>query len=326
MLHHTRRWNRDHSDELHSSWLNGTGMLVWDVVFGVWVGWSERDKSLLRTMVEVQRRHASLLSGGEWTPLAAHSDGLEVVGSRWVRGGEELWAFVNRTSEPYEGEIGPVRLSIPPRGVAAVEPDASVTVSADASDAFPARETRRVVAPRAPVAAPPPGMVACPPPPAQAAVFRRRETGTYDEAPYVEEWKPLPPRLHDFVEVERPAGTGRYAIAVEREPVVGVTLDEARAYAAARGVRLPTEDEWQAAAGVIDRGEPCVWEWTESEHRDGRTRFAIVKGGSDHVVTGSDWYVDGGDVRSERSLKLLLVGAGLQRSPSIGFRLAVDLE
>jgi hypothetical protein len=33
------------------------------------------------------------------------------------------------------------------------------------------------------------------------AVFRRRETGTYGEAPYVEEWKPLPPRLHDFVEV-----------------------------------------------------------------------------------------------------------------------------
>ena len=41
--HHTRRWNRDHREELHSSWLNGTGMLVWDVVFGVWVGWNERD-------------------------------------------------------------------------------------------------------------------------------------------------------------------------------------------------------------------------------------------------------------------------------------------
>jgi formylglycine-generating enzyme required for sulfatase activity len=168
-------------------------------------------------------------------------------------------------------------------------------------------------------------MVACPPPPAQVAVFRRRETGTYGEAPYVEEWKPLPPRLHDFVEVERPAGDRRYALAVSREPLVNVTLDEARAYAAERGARLPTEDEWQAAAAVIERGEPRVWEWTESEHRDGRTRFAILKGGSDHVVAGSDWYVDGGDVRPERSLKLLLVGGALQRSPSIGFRLAVDL-
>ena len=48
-------------------------------------------------------------------------------------------------------------------------------------------------------------MVDCPSPQRQAASFRRRETGIYGEAPYVEEWKPLPPRLHDVVEVERPA-------------------------------------------------------------------------------------------------------------------------
>jgi hypothetical protein len=324
MLHHTRRWNRDHSEELHSSWLNGTGMLVWDVVFGVWVGWSERDKALLRTMAGVQRRHVSLLTGGVWTPLAAHSDGLEVVGSRWEQGDQVLWAFVNRTHDEFEGEVGPFRLTIPPRGLAAVEPDGNVVPSEDASAGFPPRDAVRVPAPWA-VSDPRPGMVACPPPPAQVAVFRRRETGTYGEAPYVEEWKPLPPRLHDFVEVERPAGDRRYALAVSREPLVNVTLDEARAYAAERGARLPTEDEWQAAAAVIERGEPRVWEWTESEHRDGRTRFAILKGGSDHVVAGSDWYVDGGDVRPERSLKLLLVGGALQRSPSIGFRLAVDL-
>ena len=32
-------------------------MLVWDVVFGVWVGWNARDRELLRTMADVQRRH-----------------------------------------------------------------------------------------------------------------------------------------------------------------------------------------------------------------------------------------------------------------------------
>ena len=45
MLHHTRRWNRDHSDELRSAWLNGVGMLVWENVFGSWVGWNERDRA-----------------------------------------------------------------------------------------------------------------------------------------------------------------------------------------------------------------------------------------------------------------------------------------
>jgi hypothetical protein len=158
------------------------------------------------------------------------------------------------------------------------------------------------------------------------ARFRRRETGTYGDAPYVDEWKPLPPRLHDWAVVERPAPRGRFAIAVEEEPVTGLTLAEARAYAAERGARLPTEDEWQVAAeaGLLHRREPLVWNWTESEHSDGVTRFAILKGGSAYRAEGSEWYVDGGPQPPELSLKYLLPGP-LQRSERIGFRLAVDL-
>ena len=40
MMHHTRRWNTDHTDELQSAWVNGVGVLIWDVVFGSYVGWS----------------------------------------------------------------------------------------------------------------------------------------------------------------------------------------------------------------------------------------------------------------------------------------------
>ena len=76
----------------------------------------------------------------------------------------------------------------------------------------------------------------------------------------------------------------------------------------------------------FERLAPAVWNWTESEHSDGITRFVMLKGGSEHVSVGSDWYTDGGVRDPSFSLKLLLAGLGVERSSSIGFRLAWDVE
>jgi hypothetical protein len=324
MLHHTRRWNRDHLEELHSAWLNGVGMLVWENVFGAWVGWNDRDKGLLRAMLPVQREYAELLATGDWTPLAAASQDARVVASRWTDGGTTLWALANR-GDAYEGPVGELEVEIPAQGIAAFVGSELLMVAGGGDTSFPVRETIRTPVPVVRVATVPEGFAAVEPRPL-TAVFRRRETGTYGEAPYIEEWKPLPPRLHDFVELERPAPRGRFAISV-RDVRTGLDLAEARALAASLGARLPTEDEWQLAAeaGVLDLSGPRVWNWTESEHSDGRTRFAILKGGSEWKAEGSEWYVDGGPQDPRYSLKLLLLGGGLARSPNIGFRLAVDL-
>ena len=146
MLHHTRRWNRDHSDELRSAWLNGVGMLVWENVFGAWVGWNERDRGMLRRMTAIQRRHAGLLTTGEWTPLAARSADGSVVGSRWRRGDDELWALANIGSSRSQGRSSSpdARSSSrsPQPGLAAVT-SAGVEVIGGGSSAYPARPTVR---------------------------------------------------------------------------------------------------------------------------------------------------------------------------------------
>ena len=348
MLHQTRRWNRDHGDELASAWLNGVGVLVWENVFGSWVGWSERDKAALRAMLPIQREHAELLTTGEWTPLAAYADDdawPHVVASRWTNGSTTLWAVVNRGDAPYEGRLdaGEFEVVVPGRGIAAVVDGEQVAAGpGDASAAFPLRRPRRIPASVAARAAVPERFVEVVRPSGPVtSVFRRRETGSYAEAPFLDEWKPLPPRLHDFEELTHEAVAAcRFAIG-RREvtnaalglagapdaPATGVSLAEARAFAASLGARLPTEDEWQLAAqaGLLERVEPQVWNWTESEHRDGRTRFVILKGGSAWRAEGSDWYVDGGPQEPAYSLKLLLAGEEIARSPWVGFRLAVDL-
>jgi hypothetical protein len=332
MLHHTRRWNRSHLVELHSAWLNGAGMLVWENVFGAWVGWNERDKALLRAMLPLQRRYAELLATGEWTPLAASSPDARVVASRWRGGETTLWALANR-GDAYAGPVGELEVDLPAGGIAAFVGSECAMVAGGGDASFPAREATRVAAPVACVGAVPDGFVEVPWSARVTTAFRVRETGAYAETPFVEEWKPLPPRLHAFAEVEREAvAAPRLAIArlevaaAGGVPLTGLTLDEARVYAAAAGARLPTEDEWQLAAeaGLLERRRPLVWNWTESEHADGRTRFAILKGGSDWKAEGSDWYVDGGEQEPGYSLKLLLAGP-LQASSRIGFRLAVEL-
>ena len=180
MLHHTRRWNRDHLEELHSAWLNGVGMLVWENVFGAWVGWNERDKALLRAIVSVQRAHVDLLATGDWTPLAAHNQDGSVVASRWSNGETTLWAVANR-GDAYAGPVGELDVDLPAQGIAAFVGSEQMMVAGGGDASFPAREAVRVPAPIVRVTAVPDGFAAVEPRPL-TAVFRRRETGTYGEA------------------------------------------------------------------------------------------------------------------------------------------------
>ena len=218
-----------------------------------------------------------------------------------------------------------ITITLPPLGLAAVTPD-GVSVFGGGSSEYPARETVRLEAPHARVDTVPDGFVAVEPRADARALSPARDGHLRRGARTSRSGSRCRRACTTSSRSTGPAPRGRFAIAVREEPVTGLSLAEARAYAAERGARLPTEDEWQLAAeaGVLERNEPLVWNWTESEHTDGRTRFAIVKGGSAFKAEGSDWYVDGGPQPPEFSLQLLLAGP-LQRSDRIGFRLAVDL-
>lgn len=427
MLHHVRRWHRNHAEELQSAWFNGVGVMVWEVVFGVWVGWSDRDAQMLRRMSAVQRGLADLLADGEWTPLVDLGDDAAdagVYGSSFRDRDQVLLTLINRSDMEVtvplpltpDGQVWDVWLGAPADQVDGIP---AVTVPAGgiggawqrtgatarpewlpgerpvpASAAFRHRAPVRLRPENRPAASSGgaaagtagaggvhsgptagagasqrmrlPATVTVPAGPYRLTVrYRSRETGMYDGAPFVNEWKPLPPRLHDLRTLERagelsnplavavaevseqdfaqfvaatgyrpstrshtaPGWWGRSVSEADPDrPVTEVDLPDARAYARWVGGRLPTEDEWQLAAGDrrFGRRQPMVWNLTESEHTDGRTRFVMLKGGSDYQASGSAWYFDGGPQDPEFSAKYLLPGMGLGRSVNIGFRVAWD--
>ena len=95
----------------------------------------------------------------------------------------------------------------------------------------------------------------------------------------------------------------------------------------AAGCRPRTSGRWRAESRAAGAARAAGLELDrERAHRrphpvrdpQGRRRRS--------APTGSDWYLDGGPQPPEFSVKLLLMGAGLTRSASIGFRCAVDLE
>jgi hypothetical protein len=106
----------------------------------------------------------------------------------------------------------------------------------------------------------------------------------------------------------------------ENEPVVYVSLEDARAFATWAGLCIPTEEEWQFAAEQPDFTYGQVWELTESERSDGHTRYLIVKGGSPTAARRVNWYMDSGPKQPEWSTKVILMNRRLDRCSTVGFR------
>lgn len=402
MTHATRRWHTDHRDELHSAWLSGGGVLVWENVFGAPVRWNARDRALLRAVLPARRHFAAHFTDGDWQPLA-DSAAPALPAARFRLGDTTVWPVANRTGDRWTGPllaraadpalhwydaVAGVRLgthltgTVPRDGAAcvvALPPEkaqlpafqdllasARATAARWSGDtARPVVTVRRTPVPLVPHATAPPGTTAVPAGTVtQRVVHQVRECGLPGEAPYTDAWKPLPPLLHQETATEHTVRLDACAVAVRETtnaeyaefldatgyrprrlegflahwadprpapgmgeaPVVCVDLDDARAYAAWRGLRLPTPAEWQAAAPRLERAEPLVWNWTESEATDGRTRSAVLKGGAAHRAEGSEWYAPGGPRAAEYALPLPLPSAGSDRFTTVGFRCAADLS
>jgi formylglycine-generating enzyme required for sulfatase activity len=340
-LHHVARWEPDRTHLAQTAFMNGTGQMIWDNIFGTWNGYRPREKAMLRAMLPIQRRFAALFSGEGWTPLVPTSHPGSFA-SLWHRDGIRLWTLVNRTEgevvsdlpgiDVAPGEtlwdlirghpISTLRARLSPRGLGcllaarreALGVDFEAFLAGQRSTDEQASRTTTTVdevltrlreAPRTPRCPPvnvPRDMVPIPGGTFRSAVeFQVRECGWYESTrdlipnffphhqsgrrefevtltAFAMDLTPVTNRqFADFLTASgyTPEHThhflrhwvhGSPPLGHEEHPVVYVDLDDARAYAAWAGKRLPTEAEWQLAAQGYDRR---TYPWGETSPHDG---------------------------------------------------------
>lgn len=109
MQHQIRRWDRSHLAEMEDAWFNGSGMLIWENVFGSWNPWSRTDRQVWRRAVRILRAFASELASERWTPFVP-TGAPGVYASRWDGPDATLWLLVNRHTGPFAPEECVLRL------------------------------------------------------------------------------------------------------------------------------------------------------------------------------------------------------------------------
>ena len=103
--HGISRWSKDKSSILHTAWMNGGGVMIWENVFGQWLEWSDRDKFILRAISPIQKRYTDIFSTGEWIPMADTKPIENIYTNLWEKDSVRLWTLVNRSENTIEGNL-----------------------------------------------------------------------------------------------------------------------------------------------------------------------------------------------------------------------------
>jgi gamma-glutamyl hercynylcysteine S-oxide synthase len=128
---------------------------------------------------------------------------------------------------------------------------------------------------------------------------------------------------HNFL---RDWNNNAFPAGLDNKPVTWVSIEDARAYAAWAGKRLPHEWEWQYAAERPNGSDTTstALQWTD-EYRDPHIRAAILRGQSGYRPQGSVWYFPRPANLKEHQ-KYLLMSPGHDRAATIGFRCVMDAK
>lgn len=93
MAHRINRWDRDHAEDIKMAFFNGSGMLIWENIFGTYNPWNAKDRKMWKTASNILRAFPGNFYGEEWQPYYPTLN-EELYANRW--GGDDVTIFTLR--------------------------------------------------------------------------------------------------------------------------------------------------------------------------------------------------------------------------------------
>jgi formylglycine-generating enzyme required for sulfatase activity len=101
-----RRWDTSRRQDIGYSFFNGSGLILWDNIFGSWNPYSREDRRLIAETAAVLDCHQELFVDGDWLPLVpTGTPGLDA--NRWTKGERAIVTLRNRTKSPLPYRVPP---------------------------------------------------------------------------------------------------------------------------------------------------------------------------------------------------------------------------
>jgi len=94
MQHQIKRWDRTHQSEIETAFFNGSGMLVWENVFGTYNPWDTADRICWRRASAILRHFAPAFANDRWEPFVP-TLARSVHAHGWYGDGVTLYTLLN---------------------------------------------------------------------------------------------------------------------------------------------------------------------------------------------------------------------------------------
>lgn len=98
-LYGIRRWDRDRSEEIAAAFFNGSGIIVWENVFGTSNPWTPADRRLWKKANRILHRYSYLIKRGQWEPFVPVLQS-DLYANSWMDEDKTLVVLIHQGKDP----------------------------------------------------------------------------------------------------------------------------------------------------------------------------------------------------------------------------------